>query len=122
MKLTVGDIFSGVWEMVIVAWRIMHKWVFYSIVVIAGWASLLLTACTSQPTKTTPGVIVEPVTVNRVQYVPIPEALTDHGEVYVRKDDTIGEYVVSSERNTAALTACYKQLDDIASVQGSQKE
>ncbi len=84
-------------------------------------AALSLTACTSQPTKTSPGVIVEPVTVNRVQYVPIPEALTEHGEVYVRKDDTIGEYVVSSERNTAALTACYRQLDDIRDVQGSEQ-
>ncbi len=80
-----------------------------------------LTACTSQHTKTNPGVIVEPVTVNRVTYVPIPEALTEHGEVYVRKDDTVGEYIVSSERNTAALTACYRQLDDIRDVQGSEK-
>lgn len=85
-------------------------------------AAMLLTACTSQPTKTNPGVIVEPVTVNRVTYVPIPEALTEHGEVYVRKDDTVGEYIVSSERNTALATECVKQLESISQIQGSEHE
>lgn len=83
---------------------------------------LFLSGCTSQPTKTNPGVIVEPVTVNRVQYVPIPDELTEHGEVYVRKDDTVGEYIVSSERNTAIATECVKQLESISQIQGSEHE
>ncbi len=85
-------------------------------------AALSLTACTSQPTKTNPGVIVEPVTVNRVTYVPIPEALTEHGEVYIRKDDTVGEHVLASERNTALATECVKQLESISQIQGSEHE
>lgn len=84
-------------------------------------ATLLLTGCKTVKEDINPGVIVEPVTVVKVQYVPIPKALTEHGEVYIRPDDTVGSHVQASERNTPALIECHKQLDDVSVIQGSEQ-
>ncbi len=76
-----------------------------------------LAGCAAKPV-----VIEKPVVVTRTVYVPIDAALTAHGDVPMPRTDTGREVLRVARTRRTALEQCHAQLDEIGSVQGTEKK